>query len=243
MGGVNFAPTATNPGDQTDSVGAVVDLQLVASDPEGDNLSFAAINLPPGLSISAATGVISGTLVAGGQYNSEIQISDGESVTALSFVWRVIDPNLPANVALGAVVSQSSTLVSAVDLGAHKAVDGNRSGDFGVGSITHTGFDAQAWWEVDLGASYDLSAVRIYNREDCCAESLQDFYVLVSEVPFTSQELTTTIAQSGVTSTFVAGIAGQEALVNLSRRGRYLRVQLSGSDYLQLAEVEVLGGD
>ena len=54
-------PVLTNPGAQTSTVGAVVDLALSASDPNGDVLTYAATGLPPGLAIDASSGRITGT--------------------------------------------------------------------------------------------------------------------------------------------------------------------------------------
>ena len=58
----NRAPVVTAPADQTSAEGAVITLPIVATDPDGDTLSVSATGLPPGLSINATTGVISGTL-------------------------------------------------------------------------------------------------------------------------------------------------------------------------------------
>jgi len=65
--------------------------------------------------------------------------------------------------------------------------------------------------------------------------------VLVSDNPFVSQDLTVTLAQPGVTTTFVPGPANRETVAPQSRVGRYVRVQLTGREYLQLAEIEVFG--
>ena len=58
----NRAPTAFNPGDQTTAEGSVVTLGVVASDPDGNALDFAAAGLPPGLTIDMKSGVVTGTL-------------------------------------------------------------------------------------------------------------------------------------------------------------------------------------
>ncbi len=53
-------PVVTNPGAQTSAEGAAVSLQIAATDPNGYSLSYAAVNLPTGLSINS-TGLIAGT--------------------------------------------------------------------------------------------------------------------------------------------------------------------------------------
>ena len=59
---VNRPPVITNPGSQTNSEGDSVSLTVIASDPDGDTLSFSATGLPGGLTINANTGQIAGTL-------------------------------------------------------------------------------------------------------------------------------------------------------------------------------------
>ena len=155
-----------------------------------------------------------------------------------------IDCNNPQNIALGKTAIQSSTWANNNNqFGAANAIDGNLDGDHNVGSLTHTLFDNNAWWEIDLGEIYNLSSVKLWNRTICCADRLSNFYVLVSDVPFNSTGLNTTINQSDVTEFHFPGTAGRETDINLNRSGRYLRVQLGGANALQLAEVEIFGCD
>jgi len=61
-------PTLESPGEQSTIAGSAVGLQLVASDPNGDTLQFSASGLPAGLSIDAATGLVTGTPMKAGSY-------------------------------------------------------------------------------------------------------------------------------------------------------------------------------
>ena len=154
--------------------------------------------------------------------------------------FNVNAPPPPTNLALGKTTFQSS-LLNAGAAQSWLAVDGNNDGNYYDGSLTHTALDANAWWQVDLGAVGSIDQVKVWNRTDCCPERLSDFYVLVSDAPFTSTDLSATLSQPGVSNYFVAGIGGRPSQVTVGRSGRYVRVQLSGTNYLSLAEVEVFG--
>jgi hypothetical protein len=82
--------------------------------------------------------------------------------------------------------------------------------------------------------------INIWNRTDCCEERLGDFYVLVSSQPFTSTNLATTLAQPGVYRYRFTGSLNAATAIPVYTQGRYVRVQLSGTNNLSLAEVEVL---
>jgi hypothetical protein len=147
-------------------------------------------------------------------------------------------PPTSMNLAQGKAATQSSDLVGGV---ASRAVDGNTSGAWSSNSVTHTDFDTQAWWQVDLGAVQSVNEIKVFNRTDCCSERLSDFYVFISDVPFVSADVTTTLNQAGVSSYRVDGPAGAQAHVAVARSGRYVRVQLNAPNYLSLAEVQVWG--
>ncbi len=125
---------------------------------------------------------------------------------------------------------------------ASRAVDGNTNGNFNGNSVTHTATGTQDWWQVDLGSSYALETIKVWNRTDCCGERLSNFYVFVSDQPFTSYDLNTTLSQAGVSNYYTAGQGGTPTYINVNRTGRYVRVQLSTAGMpLSLAEVEVMG--
>src|SRR5262245_27680330 len=141
-------------------------------------------------------------------------------------VWGT--PAAVSNLALNKTATQSS------DPGwggpASKAVDGNTDGVWADGSVTHTGFDTQAWWQVDLGSAQAVQRVDVWNRTDCCGTRLSNFTVLLLDS-----------TQTVVTSTSVAGQAGIPTSVALCGTARYVKVQLVGTNYLSLAEVQVWG--
>jgi hypothetical protein len=89
--GANAAPTLTPPGDQTSAENATVSLHLVASDPDGDALTYGASGLPSSLTLDAATGVIAGTLTyaSAGTYSVTAIVSDGSVSTSATFTWTI----------------------------------------------------------------------------------------------------------------------------------------------------------
>jgi hypothetical protein len=129
------------------------------------------------------------------------------------------------NLAAGRAVSQSSTLLGA---DAARAVDRNIDGNWFGNSVTHTDFEVQPWWQVDLGTVSSIGQVVLFNRTDCCSERLADLDVLVSNDGITWQ--------IGATS---FGVASARKAIRIDRRGRFVRIRLRGTNYLSLAEVQV----
>jgi hypothetical protein len=94
-GTVNRAPVVTNPGAQASTEGANVSLQVVATDADGDTLSFTATGLPSGLTINPASGLITGTIAFGASptNNVVISVTDGTTTPQVTFTWAVTRTN------------------------------------------------------------------------------------------------------------------------------------------------------
>lgn len=140
----------------------------------------------------------------------------------------------PSNIALGKRVKQSSTYGGE---GAEKAIDNNTSGDApAFRSITHTNSEASAWWEVDLGKEYTLDSIIIWNRTDCCQDRLSNFYVMLSSTPFQSD----TYDQEKIVA-HIQSYPNPSKIISLNnKKGRYVRIELVGTNYLSLAEVQLM---
>jgi hypothetical protein len=141
------------------------------------------------------------------------------------------------NVARNKATSQITTFLAGLP---GRAVDGNTSGDWALNSVTHTERVQNAWWQVDLGAVFSIAQIKIWNRTDCCGERLSNFYVLISSTPFTANDLNSTLSQPGVSAFPAPSEAGTPTVITIGKPGRFVRVQLVGTDYLSLAEVEVM---
>jgi len=94
----NSPPIVTNPGNQTSAEGAYVVLQIQATDPEQDPLSYVASGLPPDLAIDPATGLISGTVAPGsaGAYPVLVEVTGAGQIGTAQFQWLVVAECSPA---------------------------------------------------------------------------------------------------------------------------------------------------
>ncbi len=128
------APSITNPGARTGTPGVATSVQLSATDPNRDRLTFSASGLPPGLSINPTTGLVSGTPATPGSYDVVVSASDGSYSDSAGFVWT-ITPQTPLTLTLaptpGASLAGSSAAFAA---GATGAGTVEYSWNFGDGS-------------------------------------------------------------------------------------------------------------
>ena len=117
----------------------------------------------------------SGTNTGGDYINlSEIQVIDIDGV----------------NRALTGTASQSSNFngLSTAD----NCIDGDTS-KTGTDTCHTLNSTTNEWWQVDLGANFNVSEIRIFNRDDCCENRLSNMYVLAADTAFPG---TTVLADS-----------------------------------------------
>jgi hypothetical protein len=137
----------------------------------------------------------------------------------------------------GITASQSSVYL---DAGAEKALDGNTDGVVGNGSVTHTNQEKNAWWQVDLGKSAEVTSIEIFNRTDCCSDRLSDFWVFVSDTPFAPGDAPSMLKGRAETwNSHQTRQPNPSTSIPVNSKGRYIRVQLDGENYLSLAEVKI----
>ena len=193
------------------------------------------------------------TLQAGQKYYIEALQKEGAGGDNLAVAWQipggaqaviagqylspwVVQP--VSNLARGKSATQSSTFSGA---STSRAVDGNTNGAFNASSVTHTNYDTNAWWQVNLGATYQLDSIQLWNRTDCCANRLSNFYVFVAATDMTGRSLTSLVNDTTVWRLQVTGQAPTKLHVPAAVNGRFVRVQLAGSNNLSLTEVQVYG--
>ena len=142
--------------------------------------------------------------------------------------------------ASGATTTQSSTNSGGVS---SRACDGNTNGDFGDGSVARTNNETNPYWEVDLGKTYVLQQLKIYNRTDADTGDLANFYVFTTNNVngFSSTDINTTKNDPNVKSYQLAGDVDQIAFALNNVTATHIRIQLIDGGNLNLAEVEVIG--
>ncbi len=110
--------TLTNPGTQSNNKDDTVLLALSAMDSDGNALTFSATGLPTGLSINSSTGIISGTILAGGSYLASVTATDSldsSSTAFVSFSWPV-GSAVPVTVAVSSISNQTNSDEDSVSL-------------------------------------------------------------------------------------------------------------------------------
>ena len=132
------------------------------------------------------------------------------------------------NIAWRKQATQSSTAYGG---NANRALDGNTNSSYSQNSITHTNFEKQAWWQVDLGRNEQVGLVRLFNRGDGeLAKRLSNFDVILYNE--NNEE---------VSRQYIQQLTSNQLNVQFNGKiGRYVRVQLHHEHQaLSLAEVEV----
>ena len=125
---------------------------------------------------------------------------------------------------------------------ASRAVDGNTSGLWADGSITHTLDTAESWWQVDLGAISNIDHINIWNRMDsCCQQRLSNFYLLVSDIPFGSNSLDELLENPDISRWYYVPVVEGNTEIAVADTGRYVRIQLVDTNPLNIAELQVMG--
>lgn len=137
----------------------------------------------------------------------------------------------------GAKATQSSTYSGSCPVGAEFAIDGVTDAGIAYGCntpIAHTQSEPRAWWRVELAAPRVIQKIVIWNRNDVAKERLTNFTVSIlaanGAVVFAKDVFT-----SGGFPTPSLAIPVPAVI------GKRVQVQLRGTNYLSLAEVQVLG--
>lgn len=165
------------------------------------------------------------------------RISDRQSSHA-SGSTTFYDEPMSRNVALGKVATQSSVFPphsNGVDVisDASRAVSGN----FDERYAFHTALEDFAWWMVDLGTTFSIDEVRIYNRTDIGREHMRGFRIDLSGDGVFWEELYKRDPATNICGDDIPFRVQAEKNV----AARYVRITLEVRGYLHLRQVEVYG--
>jgi hypothetical protein len=134
----------------------------------------------------------------------------------------------------GAEAWQSSTGWGGVP---KRAIDGNPSGIYNEGSVTHTADEPYSWWQVRLPKPAKIEEIVIWNRSDCCGIRLSNLRISVLDD-----------SKEEIWGKNFNGPIGRFKLFKPDApvKGRFVKVQILGKNkddngHLSLAEVEVFG--
>ena len=100
----------------------------------------------------------------------------------------------------------------------------------------HTAQELFPWWQVDLGATYRIDTIRLFNRRTY-AERLSRFSILAS----VDQSNWMTIHRHDGKSILGADEDGAMIAINRPNLARYVRVRMDGFGHLHLRAVQIFG--
>lgn len=141
------------------------------------------------------------------------------------------------NVAIDGVALQSSYSQYSHPNDPLGAISGTKTGGFGF----HTELEENPWWMLDLGKTFNVDRVVVYNRCDAAPERARNMVISLCEGTGKPWE------QVYRAENEFGGLADSNELrLNFGRNKkfvRYVKIELIGREYLHLDEVEVYGMD
>jgi hypothetical protein len=194
-------------------------------DPDGDTLTYSATGLPSGLSIDAATGLISGTISAtaategpggGNVYTVTVTADDGEGGTASdTFTFTVFEVNLPP-----VVENESWAVTTGSSISVSTSVLLENDYDPEGGALTVTGVSGAS------GGSANLSGSTVtYTANGSAGAGSFDYTVAdsggatatgtvsVTKVSATGGSNLIDISGLGVSRSYIDGLGGNDTII------------------------------
>lgn len=184
----NRAPTVSSPGNQSSTRGSAISpVTVAATDPDANQtLTYSATGLPAGISISASTGVMSGTPTAVGTANVTVQATDNGTPSlsgSATFTWTVSDSGASAvyravnlngeALTVGGVPFEAGTTAVNLTSGPSRFCNQNVALTPATDTSTATMIRCSVWGSGSPGARVTMSAipngayrVSIYTWED-----------------------------------------------------------------------------
>nr|WP_245791729.1 putative Ig domain-containing protein [Actinacidiphila rubida] len=211
--------TVTNPGNQSTVVNTAVSLQIHATDSgSGQTLTYSATGLPAGLSISASTGLISGTPTATGSSSVTVTAKDGTNASgSTSFTWAVTTSGGGGCTAAQLLGNPGFETGTAAPWTASSGVIDNSTGE-----AAHSG----SWkaWLNGYGTTHTDTLSQSVTVPASCTTATLTFYLHID-----TAETTTTTAYDKLTLT--AGSTTLATYSNLNKNTGYAQKSVNLSSY------------
>ena len=102
---------------------------------------------------------------------------------------------------------------------------------------------AGAWLQVDLGKSYPVTGVHIWNSAAVKNTMLERGYIFVSDQPFVSADPAQLASNAAFKTIIISEAPGYPTPYPVGARGRYVRILSDTAQNLSIGEVEVFVGN
>ncbi|WSR66530.1 putative Ig domain-containing protein [Streptomyces sp. NBC_01198] len=213
--------SVTSPGNQSTKVSTAVSLQIHATDSaSGQTLTYTATGLPPGLSISSSTGLISGTTSATtGTYSVTVTAKDSTNATGTaSFTWSVTSSGGGGGCTAGQLLANPG-----FESGATGWTSSSGVIDSSTDAPAHAG-SYKAWLD-GYGTTHTDTLSQPVTIPAGCTSATLTFYLYVD-----SSETTTTTAYDKLT--VAAGTTTVASYSNINKGTGYVQRTVSLTPYI-----------
>ena len=220
------APSVSSALSASGTVGIAINNYTITA--SNNPTSYAATNLPAGLSVNTSTGVISGTPTIAGTFNSAISANNASGTGTATLVFNIDPPG-------GSPVRLSGTIIGTLGTYSNgntreKAFDGNTSSFFDAADGNGN------WAGLDLGTAQVITQVRYFPRSDQAGRMNGGLFQGSNTADFSSGVVTLH------TISGTPPVAFATVTISNGTSFRYVRYLAPNNSYGNVAELEFYRG-